>query len=224
MEALLSHARSEYEAGERFLEFRLDYLPFPERGVAAIRKFLARQSGLRDAGHLPPPAEPRSVSRQHRGADSRAGSRARRRRARGGRGDRERGELHGAPGQAALRLPPAGLLSQLRWDASAPGFGFAPHDAHSGRRLQSGDDGAQTVRQPIAFWLWRAAIPRSPTIVLAMGEIGFATRVLSPAFGGLYTYAAPNAAEGTASGQVCAGNCAAFTASASSRATPRFTG
>ena len=37
-----------------------------------------------------------------------------------------------------------------------------------------------------------------------MGEIGFATRVLSPAFGGMYTYAAPNAAEGTASGQVCA--------------------
>ena len=37
-----------------------------------------------------------------------------------------------------------------------------------------------------------------------MGEIGFPTRVLSPAFGGMYTYAAPNAAEGTASGQVCA--------------------
>ena len=28
--------------------------------------------------------------------------------------------------------------------------------------------------------------------------------MLSPAFGGMYTYAAPNAAEGTASGQVCA--------------------
>ncbi len=37
-----------------------------------------------------------------------------------------------------------------------------------------------------------------------MGEAGFATRVLSPAFGGMYTYAAPNSAEGTASGQVCA--------------------
>src|SRR5580658_9771527 len=44
VEALLSHARTEYEAGERFLEFRLDYLPSPERGVAAIRKFLARHS------------------------------------------------------------------------------------------------------------------------------------------------------------------------------------
>ncbi|HLH43920.1 MAG TPA: shikimate dehydrogenase, partial [Bryobacteraceae bacterium] len=46
--------------------------------------------------------------------------------------------------------------------------------------------------------------PKLPTILLAMGETGFPTRVLSPAFGGLYTYAAPNAAEGTASGQICA--------------------
>jgi 3-dehydroquinate dehydratase/shikimate dehydrogenase len=37
-----------------------------------------------------------------------------------------------------------------------------------------------------------------------MGEAGFATRVLSPAFGGLYTYAAPHSAEGTASGQISA--------------------
>jgi len=35
-----------------------------------------------------------------------------------------------------------------------------------------------------------------------MGEIGFASRVLVPVFGGLYTYAAPASAEGTAAGQV----------------------
>jgi len=46
--------------------------------------------------------------------------------------------------------------------------------------------------------------PKTPLIVLAMGETGFPTRVLSPAWGGLYTYAAPNAAEGTAAGQVSA--------------------
>ena len=40
VEALLSHARAEYDAGERFLEFRLDYLPSPEAGILAIRKFL----------------------------------------------------------------------------------------------------------------------------------------------------------------------------------------
>src|SRR5208337_2227847 len=32
---------------------------------------------------------------------------------------------------------------------------------------------------------------RVPMILLAMGEAGFPSRVLSPVFGGLYTYAAP---------------------------------
>src|SRR5260370_40381094 len=45
---------------------------------------------------------------------------------------------------------------------------------------------------------------RTPMIVLAMGELGFPSRVLSPAFGALFTYAAPMATEGTATGQVCA--------------------
>src|SRR5438445_12983282 len=40
-EKLLQHARREAEEGEQFFEFRLDYLPDPERGVAAIRTFLA---------------------------------------------------------------------------------------------------------------------------------------------------------------------------------------
>jgi 3-dehydroquinate dehydratase/shikimate dehydrogenase len=37
-----------------------------------------------------------------------------------------------------------------------------------------------------------------------MGEVGFASRVLSPLHGGLFTYAAPCTAEGTAPGQVSA--------------------
>jgi 3-dehydroquinate dehydratase/shikimate dehydrogenase len=45
---------------------------------------------------------------------------------------------------------------------------------------------------------------RTPVILLAMGETGFPTRVLAPAFGSIYTYAAPIASEGTASGQVSA--------------------
>src|SRR5580704_6630247 len=44
VDTLLAHARSEYDEGERFFEFRLDYLPKPEQGVAAIRKFLARHA------------------------------------------------------------------------------------------------------------------------------------------------------------------------------------
>src|SRR6185312_6612667 len=37
---LLDHARREAEAGETFLEFRLDYLDRPERGADALRDFL----------------------------------------------------------------------------------------------------------------------------------------------------------------------------------------
>ena len=37
---LLEHARREAEAGEKFLEFRLDYLEHPERGAQAISGFL----------------------------------------------------------------------------------------------------------------------------------------------------------------------------------------
>jgi 3-dehydroquinate dehydratase/shikimate dehydrogenase len=48
------------------------------------------------------------------------------------------------------------------------------------------------------------AYPKKQMVLLAMGETGFPTRVLSAGFGGLYTYAAPNSAEGTAAGQVSA--------------------
>src|SRR6185295_13266510 len=40
VDKLLQHARREFEEGERFFEFRLDYLPEPERGVQLIRSFL----------------------------------------------------------------------------------------------------------------------------------------------------------------------------------------
>ncbi|HLJ13553.1 MAG TPA: hypothetical protein VKV15_03585, partial [Bryobacteraceae bacterium] len=40
---LLEQARHEVDAGERFFEFRLDYLSNPEQGIKAIRQFLDRQ-------------------------------------------------------------------------------------------------------------------------------------------------------------------------------------
>jgi 3-dehydroquinate dehydratase/shikimate dehydrogenase len=46
------------------------------------------------------------------------------------------------------------------------------------------------------------AHPRGRIIAFSMGEIGFPSRVIAPAFGGLFTYAAPASAEGTAPGQV----------------------
>jgi 3-dehydroquinate dehydratase/shikimate dehydrogenase len=47
-------------------------------------------------------------------------------------------------------------------------------------------------------------LPKQRMIVLAMGELGFPTRVLSPVFGGAFTYAAPMQTDGTAAGQVSA--------------------
>ena len=40
---LLDHARREAEAGEIFLEFRLDFLNNPAKGAEAIAGFLERQ-------------------------------------------------------------------------------------------------------------------------------------------------------------------------------------
>ncbi len=50
-------ARREAEAGENFLEFRLDYLPDPATGAYAIAQFLAGYPGCICPGHLPPPPE-----------------------------------------------------------------------------------------------------------------------------------------------------------------------
>ncbi|HVW86408.1 MAG TPA: shikimate dehydrogenase, partial [Bryobacteraceae bacterium] len=44
--------------------------------------------------------------------------------------------------------------------------------------------------------------PKIPLVTLAMGEIGFPSRVLSTALGSVFTYAAPAHVQGTASGQV----------------------
>src|SRR5882724_1406275 len=42
---LLEQARREAEAGENFLEFRLDYLPDPAQGAQAISQFLTSYPG-----------------------------------------------------------------------------------------------------------------------------------------------------------------------------------
>src|ERR1700721_2557201 len=44
--------------------------------------------------------------------------------------------------------------------------------------------------------------PKIPLVTLAMGELGFPSRVLSTGLGAIYTYAAPAHVQGTAAGQV----------------------
>jgi 3-dehydroquinate dehydratase/shikimate dehydrogenase len=203
VETLLAHARDEYNAGERFFEFRLDYLPEPERGVAALRRFLARHSECvllatcrrrQNQGRFTG-----SVEEQIRilMAAREAGARA------------VDVEIESAE-NCVEKLPALRTGGQLL--LSYHNFGGTPPrlEAVLNRMARIPADGYKivtTARKPSdnarVLGLARSN-PKVPMILLAMGEAGFPTRVLSTAQGGLYTYAAPNTAEGTASGQISA--------------------
>src|SRR5580700_302416 len=201
-ESLLAHAREEYNAGERFFEFRLDYLPAPEQGIAAMRKFLTRNT---DCTVL-------ATCRRHQ----------------------NRGRFNGSIEQQVKILDAAidggaqavdieiesaencadvlgALRSRARLVISYHNYGGTPPlDSVMRRMLRIPADGYKivtTAKKPSdnARVLGLAkTYSKTPTVLLAMGETGFPTRVLSPAAGGLFTYAAPNSAEGTAAGQVSA--------------------
>jgi len=199
---LLENARREVNAGESFFEFRLDYLPTPEQGIALIRKFLyahpecsilatcrRHQNHGRFNG---------SVEDQIRILDAAldAGSRA-------VDVEIESGE-NAISRLDALRGKGKLLLSYHNYD------GTPSPETVLRRMLRISADGYKivtTARKPSDNSRILALVkahPRTPLIVLAMGETGFPTRVLATAWGGMFTYAAPNAAEGTASGQVSA--------------------
>lgn len=199
---LLEHARREAEEGETFFEFRLDYLQRPEEGVGAIRDFLKehpecsilatcrrRQNHGRFNG---------AVEEQLRilEAASQAGAKA--------------VDLEIESAEAGVSLLPA-LHSKVKVVLSYHNFeGTPPTEPIFKRMLRYPADTYKivtTARKPsdICRVLSLAkSHPRTQTVVLSMGEIGFPSRVLSPVFGGAFTYAAPCTAEGTAGGQVSA--------------------
>ena len=201
-ETLLAHARAEYEAGERFFEFRLDYLPNPDHGVAAIRKFLTRQSDCTILAtcrrHQNMGRFNGSIEEQLRVLEAAisAGAKA------------VDVEIESAencvPRLEALRSRAYLLLSYHN-------YGGTPATEPVMRRMMKvpadGYKIVTTAKKPSdnckVLDLARA-FPKTQTVLLAMGETGFPTRVLSTGFGGLYTYAAPNHIEGTASGQITA--------------------
>jgi 3-dehydroquinate dehydratase/shikimate dehydrogenase len=199
---LLAHARREAEAGETFLEFRLDYLRRPADGIKAIREFLAehpecsilatcrrRQSRGRFNGAV---AEQLHILE----AASKAGAAA------------VDLEIESAE-KFAAELP--ALQSKTQVVLSYHNFDCTPPMEPVLRRMLRCPADAYkvvaTARKPSdvhrALSLARAH-PRTRTIVLSMGEIGFPSRVLSPLFSSAFTYAAPSSAEGTAAGQVSA--------------------
>lgn len=202
IDALLSHAREEYNAGERFFEFRLDYLALPEQGAAAMKKFLARNPDCtvlatcrrhQNHGYFNG-----SIEEQLRVLDASidAGAQA---------VDIEIESAETCPAKLEA------LRSRARLVISYHNFeGTPPLDAVVRRMKRIEADGYKivtTAKKPsdnARVLALAKAYAKTPTVLLAMGETGLPTRVLSPAAGGLFTYAAPNSAEGTASGQVSA--------------------
>jgi 3-dehydroquinate dehydratase/shikimate dehydrogenase len=199
---LLEHARREVDAGERFLEFRLDYLPHPPEGVSAVRQFLnehpecvvlatcrRHQNHGRFNGSI---EEQLSILSNAVEAGARAVD----------------VEIESAE-SAQARLE--GLRSKCYFIVSYHNYeGTPPLEPVVKRMMKIGADSYKivtTAKKPSDSQRVLAigkAHPRVKFVMLAMGEAGFATRVLSPALGGLYTYAAPSIAEGTAPGQVSA--------------------
>jgi 3-dehydroquinate dehydratase/shikimate dehydrogenase len=199
---LLEHARHEVEAGESFFEFRLDYLPDPEHGVDAIRRFLAMHPDCTIIAtcrrHQNQGRFNGSIEEQIRILDAavEAGARA------------VDIEIESAESVAAkLDLFHGRALLVLSYH----NYDGTPALENVFRRMaRIGADAykiATTARKPSDNYRLLSLArtnPRVPFVMLAMGETGFASRVLGPSWGGLFTYAAPNASEGTAVGQVSA--------------------
>jgi 3-dehydroquinate dehydratase / shikimate dehydrogenase len=200
--SLLEHARREVAAGETFLEFRLDYLERPKSGAEAIRGFLEEH----------PDTVILATCRRHQNHGRFNGSI-----------EDQLAVLDLAVRNGAQAVDveietaeaSAERLSQLRNHAtvvvSYHNFEATPPlDNVVNRVLRVSADVYKivtTARKPsdnIRVLAAAKALTRQKVTVLAMGELGFPTRVLSPVFGGVYTYAAPMYVEGTAAGQVSA--------------------
>lgn len=202
VEKLIEHARREHEAGESFFEFRLDYLTAPEQGIGAISAFLKAH----------PDCTILATCRRHQNqgrfngsiedqvriltAASEAGARAVDIEIESA--EQTTARLEGLRGQSYLVLSYHNFQSTPSTEAVLQRMMKIPADAYKI---------VTTARKPTdnlrVLELTRSH-PRAPVVVLAMGEAGLPTRVLSTAMGGLFTYAAPLGAEGTASGQISA--------------------
>ena len=202
VEGLLEHAELEVESGESFLEFRLDYLPQPLDAVEPIRRFLKKHPDVTVLAtcrrHQNHGRFNGSVEEQIRVLEAciRAGVRA---------VDVEIESAECGPELLEGLRERAMLLVSFHNFTGTPAM-----DGVLRRMTKVAADGYKivtTARKPSDNYRvlsMARANPRAPVIMLAMGEVGVPTRILSAAFGGLYTYAAPNAAEGTAPGQVSA--------------------
>jgi 3-dehydroquinate dehydratase/shikimate dehydrogenase len=199
---LLDHARREAASGETFFEFRLDFLDRPRNGPAAIKQFLdefpeciviatcrRHQNHGKFNGSI---EEQLAILDQATAAGAQAV-------------DVEIETAEAADERLnQLRSRARVIVSYHNFEATPP------MDTVVGRVMRVQADAYKvvtTARKPsdnMRVLAAAKALPKHRLVVLAMGELGFPTRVLSPVFGGAFTYAAPMYAQGTAAGQVSA--------------------
>jgi 3-dehydroquinate dehydratase/shikimate dehydrogenase len=199
---LMEHARREADAGETFLEFRLDYLENPEQGVRTIHDFLKQHPDCMLLAtcrrHQNHGKFNGSVEEQLRILDLAVNAGAHAVDVEIESAEAAADKLNAFRGRAQIIISYHNFETTPQMDAVLKRMVRHPADAYKiVTAARKPSDNARVLSLARAH-------PRTPLIVLAMGELGFPTRVLSPAFGGLFTYAAPTAAQGTASGQVSA--------------------
>ena len=199
---LLEHARREAGAGESFLEFRLDFLDDPCAGARAIGTFMdefpaclvlatcrRHQNHGKFNGSIEEQFTILDLAVQYGAAAI----------------DVEIETAEMAPSRLAQFHGKAQVIVSYHNYEATP-----PMDTIVNRMLRMHADAYKivtTARKPsdnVRILAAAKALPRQRMVVLAMGELGFPTRVLSPVFGGIFSYAAPLYAEGTAAGQVSA--------------------
>ena len=197
---LIEQATREVEAGESFLEFRLDYLPDPIRGVEAMASFLKSY----------PSCAVLATCRRHQNHGKFNGSIEDQLRVlslsidRGARAvDIEIETAEIVPERCAELRSRAYLLISWHHFETTP-----PLDPVLRRMRKVPADVykiVSTARKPTDTGRILAAArlsPKIPLVTLAMGETGFPSRVLSTALGSVFSYAAPAHVQGTAPGQV----------------------
>jgi 3-dehydroquinate dehydratase / shikimate dehydrogenase len=197
----MAQARHEIEQGERFLEFRLDYLRTAEKGAEVVRSLvrefpeavvLATCRRKENHGHFDG-----SIEQQIRvlSAAIDAGARA-------VDLEIESAEMPRVPLQELRRVPL--VVSYHNWEST-------PALEPVVRRLSKVSADiyklVTTARKPSDIVRVLGALKpamRQKWVLLAMGETGVPTRVLAPSAGFAWTYATPCTNQGTASGQVSA--------------------
>jgi len=202
LERLLENARREAEAGETFLEFRLDYLPEPDKGAVAIAGF------LKDF----PECMILATCRRHQNHGRFNGAMLDQLRI------LENAVEHGACA-VDVEIETAELVaSKLSMFSGRAQVIISYHNYENTPQIEQVIKRMTKVPADIYKLVTTARKPsdasrvlaaaksssRVRMVVLAMGELGFPTRVLSTAWGGTFTYAAPMHSQGTAAGQVSA--------------------